>query len=822
MIDQIFSKTVAKFALALVFCFAINHFKIASSQEVVITLKDGRQYEGRLSGFTEYTLTASNALVPGTTFPIAMVDDGLRRVFFNAYRRAAREVPSEKTIESFEIWQDPIFKSNRGYGVGPVLGKTRFDEYGRRIITLLTADGRESYVQGITEITPDYVRVVGLQTKGKNRYFDMRYATTSVPRDVIVKLLRRHISNPNQALERERLIKFFAAAEMYEEADQELKAMESKFPGLKKENEERRKELVIRIHRRALNEIRFRFEAGQAKLAKEMWDSYPDKRSMPGEIAAEFDDLNNQIKNQAQQIEAVKKAIVSVVDAGLNSPDIDVAQKKTLLNYKTEIENNLNEANVERFTTFFRFADDGTITLEQKLAYAISSWFVGSAKAVENFAVAHTFPLTRDLVREYLTTADAARRAAILGELEQIESGTPEYIALILGNLTPLLPPEKPEEPGKAYRFTVEIAAPENKKETVEYFVQLPPEYNPHKKYPCVVTLPTLGFDAEKQLVWWYGQYMKKLDIHSGPASRHGYIVISPKWYSDKQSNYEYSVREHDAVLSSVRDAFRRFSIDTDKVFLSGHFKGGDAAFDIGLSHPDLWAGVIPVSAKPDKYCIHYFETAKNDVLPFYVVIGSKDFGVRTNDEKDPFMMTLDRWLRRTSAKVDCTVVEYQGRGGEDFFEEVHDIFNWMKLKKRFWVPPNFEARSLRKTDNFFWNLEVGNIPANAHVPPILYSTKKRDTFKMSVEQKANNTFVVKPQRTGSNFTLWLGPEFVDFSKNVTIQGRGNDYDESVKPSRKVILDDARTRVDLQHPFWAKLFCSRSKWVNPEEQSEGK
>ncbi|GAH02244.1 unnamed protein product, partial [marine sediment metagenome] len=29
---------------------------------------------------------------------------------------------------------------------------------------------------------------------------------------------------------------------------------------------------------------------------------------------------------------------------------------------------------------------------------------------------------------------------------------------------------------------------------------------------------------------------------------------------------------------------------------------GGDAAWDIGLSHPDLWAGVIIVSGKAGRY----------------------------------------------------------------------------------------------------------------------------------------------------------------------------------------------------------------------------
>ena len=49
-----------------------------------------------------------------------------------------------------------------------------------------------------------------------------------------------------------------------------------------------------------------------------------------------------------------------------------------------------------------------------------------------------------------------------------------------------------------------------------------------------------------------------------GQAMRYGYIVIAVDWRKDGQKQYEYSAREHAAVLSSLRDACRRFSVDTD------------------------------------------------------------------------------------------------------------------------------------------------------------------------------------------------------------------------------------------------------------------
>ena len=82
--------------------------------------------------------------------------------------------------------------------------------------------------------------------------------------------------------------------------------------------------------------------------------------------------------------------------------------------------------------------------------------------------------------------------------------------------------------------------------------------------------------------------------------------MIAVDWQQPHQFAYDYSAREHHAVLGALRDACRRFSIDTDRVFLTGHGIGGDAAWDIAIAHPDLWAGVIPIVAVADRYVGRY------------------------------------------------------------------------------------------------------------------------------------------------------------------------------------------------------------------------
>ena len=85
----------------------------------------------------------------------------------------------------------------------------------------------------------------------------------------------------------------------------------------------------------------------------------------------------------------------------------------------------------------------------------------------------------------------------------------------------------------------------------------------------------TEAFSTPKtQVDWWAGE-LNDEGRRVGQASRHGYIIISPVWSGPHQTSYEYSRAEHLAVLFSLRDACQRFSVDTDRVFLSGHSMGG-------------------------------------------------------------------------------------------------------------------------------------------------------------------------------------------------------------------------------------------------------
>ena len=69
-----------------------------------------------------------------------------------------------------------------------------------------------------------------------------------------------------------------------------------------------------------------------------------------------------------------------------------------------------------------------------------------------------------------------------------------------------------------------------------------------------------------------------------------------------------------------------------------------------------------------------------------------------------------------------------------------------------------------------------------------------------------DNTFLnVKPAKAGGGITIWLAPEYIDFTKKVSVAPRGGGFKDFVKPSREILLEDVRKRADRKRPFWAKI-----------------
>lgn len=780
-------RQISKSVSCLVAAIAIIYLAIPCLADGVITLKNGFQIEGKLGKVSEL---GENPLKPSQprggvrVTEILLVDDDLRRIFVPSKQVTNISESPPGSDERISIRQRVATKGRRIASVGPILRVEPFDEWGRRVFTMHTARGPVNVVQGVTLVTPKYCRVQGLL--GQSSYvWDMRIATSSIPRKTLSRILMKQIDTSNPA-DRKRIVRLYIQAERYEDAQNELEQLIADFPRLAVlENQVR--ELRQFAARRMIREVERRRDAGQHRLAVSMLETFPTRGVASENLLRVRDMLAEYEENQDQgerALQLFQKQTAEISDDALR------AKIETIYD---EIKVRLNHSTLNRMADYLRLADDQTMDSQQKLALAISGWLLGSGSGTNNLAVVTDLIEVRRLVREYLVSPRVHRREEILAELKMLEGSQPSFLAQLIAHMEPAeRPPVRQDGIPGLHRLSVAGLTGEP---DFSYYVQLPPEYDPLRRYPCIVTLNGAGTTPLHQIDWWSGGYDKEKQVRLGQATRRGYIVVAPVWSAENQSNYDYSAREHAAVLYCLRDACRRFSVDTNRMFLSGHSMGGDAAWDIGLAHPDLWAGLIPFVATADRYVSRYFENARNQ-LPMYFVGGELD-GNRMDFNK----MDLNRYLRY--AGYDVVVVQYQGRGHEHFHDEIQHVFDWMEMQRRNFFPSEFMAVSMRQWDNFFWWAELDDFPANTIVSPLEWPRSGAKEAETEGKLLKNNT--VKLSTAARKAVLWLSPEMVDFDKRVTVLSGRRRFSDSVQPSAKVLLDDVRTRGDRQYPFWAKL-----------------
>ncbi len=790
-------KTLMTLVLVLWLLLAIGWGAFVSASQIV--LKDGRVLEGEIGRLTNMLLKPNAGPPPEEGAPdpmlIVFVDDNLRRRYVPKQQIQSVNENAAEPTERFRIKGQLVARSGSKVAqMGPILDEAPFDEFGHRTLEIMTVDGRLPIFEGITEITPLWTRVQGLDVPNrKNIVIDQRLATSSLPRELLSKLLHRQ-SDPNKLSQRLRLVRFYLLAERYKDAQTELEEVLADFPNARGELAPRLRELKQAYAQKALAEIQLRRDAGQIELSRNLLAAFPTD-GVAGETLQSLrqmqDDFKAEDSLREQVIQLLREHQDLLKEAG---------QQQRVTSILQEVTTELNRNNIGRLAAYRQFSEDANIDpserlrTDEKLALAISGWLVGTNDATRRLPLALSLVEVRKLVREYLNEPIKVKRDQILQKLVSREGSTPQLVARILAFMKPpdAMPPLAGEVPGM-FLGTVDGL---DGQPQISYLIQVPPQYDPHRLYPAVVTLHGAGSTPAQQIDWWAGPRGAS-GMRMGHATRHGYIVIAPKWTADQQKEYRYSAEEFAAVWHSLRDACRRFSIDTDRVFLSGHSIGGDAAWDIGLAHPDLWAGVIPITATGERYVEHYATNARH--LPLYFVGGELDGNKAVTNGP-----VIDRYMKWG---YPVTVVEYLGRGHEHFSDEILDLFDWMGRWRRDFARKKFAIRSMRDWDRFYWWVELEDFPEKTTVHPDDWPPP-RGTRPAQTSAKITLGNTINVRTAADRVVLWLSPELVDLAAKLTITVNGGKLrmpDPFVEADLHVLLEDARLRSDRQHPFWAKV-----------------
>ncbi|HEY0981689.1 hypothetical protein [Schlesneria sp.] len=707
-----------------------------------------------------------------TPHNIGRIDNGWQRIYFPLLQRDVSSGGQAAGLASqnpVAIPMPPPRRSDQGLVVstfGSIADVTPFDEYGRRRLKIVTPKKMMDVFQSITEVHPDHVLV-----ESTNCNWKLGLPLKTIPIETLEPMLKMQVKR-DDAVARFALVRFYSQAEHYPQAFAELDAIEKDLPERKELVDKSREELMNYFGDRILRRLERRKRAGQFELA----EAFARKLLSQPLTGTVMQKVRQTIQehDQARRTIDQAKLLLSEWQAKLN--DEETAEKLQPL--RSEINEQLSMGTLPRLDAFLKAENDKQYDPSQRLGLAYSGWVLGSANATPDLSQTLRIWEARNIAIDALRSDDIGIQADKIDQLKKLESVSPQTVLKLVAQLPPILDASE-IRPGAIHQVTTTGI------EGRSYAVALPAEYSPLHTYPLLIVLRARNRTIEQAVEAWTGD-LQDPDL----GSQRGYIVIAPDYADPNQDEYTYGTPAHQYVLDCLVDARKRFAVDSDRVFLTGHGMGGDAAFDIGLSHPDEFAGVLPIGGNAVNYCVYNWQNGSHTA---WYVVGK---GYDSKDNRDPSSnLVFDNMLIRGS-RFDFMLVEYLGRNGENLFDECSKLFDWMDTHVRRPMPKEFEVRTLRKGDNrFFW--VTANGLARDYILPAPPGAAQR-VIPMEVDARITpgNTLIVKSAAAG--FTVRLSPELIDFDKKVVMKLGNQSKSENIflKPDAGVVIEELRQRGD--------------------------
>jgi len=218
-------------------------------------------------------------------------------------------------------------------------------------------------------------------------------------------------------------------------------------------------------------------------------------------------------------------------------------------------------------------------------------------------------------------------------------------------------------------------------KKSVEKVARVPKEEQPS----IILTGPdaqaSKGKKALPLLITLHGEAENALAISTvwrSITESHGFVLAAPQGkYLVADGHYQWG-RRVDAealVMQAIERAKQKYQIDQNRIYLMGFSQGGYLSLSIGLSRPDLFAGVIAVAP----YYVHSLvasklEKAKARALHVYMGNGERGYpNLLTNNRE------AKRLLEEAGLKVELKIYKDTGHAlPPDASQELEEALKWV------------------------------------------------------------------------------------------------------------------------------------------------
>jgi predicted esterase len=775
--------------------YTLHGVKIIKEKEEIIDKDTGMSFVGnKING-----VTAIDDYVRWVIFPTS-----LKQVADVAESNKFKDLIGYSPKHSLYVGEKPLPSTLAGEGTVHKPWDYKLWERELRFLDSVNKSSYHTVKQHISVINPHYIRI-GSSSYRINRYF----LTKEFPAEVLRKFLENHpdLAEPDGKADpekREKWIRFWIQADWLEEAEKDLVKLQADLPMEKKRYDSLRSEVNALRAERLMVEVERAKDSGRHQWARQTLSTFAAKEDVPKSVAVKATALKAEYETLFAQFSKTKGYLAAL-------PQGVPAGNQFLLAAAAAVNAELHPdtlARLEMFSTLAERAEKDAKagrkpahTAAELLAAAVTGWHLGKVSAEAKVDLAYRCWTARQMALEYLRTPRALDREKILTAY----LGNPQAFKYDeLEKLISFLPP--PDAPATLPVGTVQTSVPPIPElpQGMNYVLRLPDEYQPGRSYPLLILLPDGSTsnganETPADLVARFGDL----------PSRLGYIVAAPQWLDANTHAYTYLPAEREQILVFLRHLKRTYQVDSDRVSLWGNGQGGALALDLGMTNPDLWAGISPVN--PPIYTRPYISCegwVNFHQLPVYLIMGDRATpavpGVRALNE---------RWMPKGFPTL---VVSYKGRGVEWFAEELPYAFDWLGRKRRAETGKTLGPlrqghvtgdgyTSVRAGPNRFHWLSTGAINPAYVLQPILTGQAPNAPARFYAKLSEGNLVDVKVAGM-STVTVWFGKGMLDYTKPVSFRvNNGRMTKQTVTPSPAVLMEDLFSRGDRQRPFFEKV-----------------
>jgi poly(3-hydroxybutyrate) depolymerase len=213
-------------------------------------------------------------------------------------------------------------------------------------------------------------------------------------------------------------------------------------------------------------------------------------------------------------------------------------------------------------------------------------------------------------------------------------------------------------------------------------------------------------------------------------AEKHAVLLASPLG----RGTTEYRGIGENDVLCVLADVQKRYKVDPDRVYLTGHSMGGTGAAYLGLHHPDLFAAAAPLAAA---YSFPWL--ARNAAsVPFLWIGGAADHGFYHRG----VAVGVER-MRKFGVNVLSEALP-----GADHYGPVQDfdrVFGWLLQHKRDPHPTSYFFELDTPLHGRAWWTNVEKIAQPGRMASIAAEAGGENRVRFMIDNIAEFTFTPDP-----------------------------------------------------------------------------